>query len=282
MRNSFLFLTAIAYFISITGCDSHDPDNPFAGRETQLVWADEFDADGRPNPDNWGYERGFVRNNEDQWYQPENAWVEDGRLIIEGREERKRNPDYDPDSDDWRLNREYIEYTSSSLRTRDRQSWQFGRFEMKAKIVAEEGLWPAWWALGVEGSWPYNGEIDMMEYYDGVILANAAWGSEERFSPHWDATRTPIEELGENWDEEFHIWRMDWDEDYIRLYVDDRLLNEVDLSETINPDGTNPFHQPHYMLVNLAIGGNNGGDPTKATYPSRYEIEYIRVYEWMD
>lgn len=250
--------------------------------ETRLVWSEEFEEDGRPNPENWGYETAFVRNNELQWYQPDNAWIEDSLLIIEGRRELTENPNYDPESDDWRENREFAEYTSTSMRTRGLQSWQFGRFEIRARIDVSDGMWPAWWTLGVDGSWPHNGEIDILEYYDGVILANAAWGTEEQWVPEWDDVRIPVSEFGENWADEFHTWRMDWDEDYIRIYLDDELLNEVNLSETINPDGKNPFHQSHYMLVNLAIGGNQGGDPSGTEFPSRYEIDYIRVYEWVD
>ena len=62
----------------------------------KLVWADEFEKNGMPDVRNWTFERGFVRNREDQWYQPENARCEDGLLVIEGRRERVQNPDYDP------------------------------------------------------------------------------------------------------------------------------------------------------------------------------------------
>lgn len=244
-----------------------------------LVWSDEFDEDGEPDPENWDFEEGFVRNNELQWYQPANAFIKDGQLIIEGRRERFKNPNYDPDSDNWREKREYVEYTSTSMRTRGLQSWQYGRFEMRAKIDTRNGLWPAWWMLGIEGRWPENGEIDIMEYYDGYLLANAAWGTETPYTPEWDDTRKPIVEFDEGWSDEFHVWRMDWNEEFIRIYVDDLLLNEIDLSKTVNPDGTNPFHQPHYMLVNLAIGGDQGGDPSVTEFPARYMIDYIRVYQ---
>ena len=251
-------------------------------RQTRLVWAEEFHEDGLPNPEYWNFEHGFVRNYEYQWYQPENAWIEDGQLIIEGRRERMENPNYIPDSDNWRFNREFAEYTSTSLHTRGRLSWKFGRFEIRARIDIDSGLWPAWWTLGVEGQWPHNGEIDIMEYYRGMLLANAAWGTEEQWVAAWNDSRTPVSELGDNWADEFHVWRMDWDENFIHLYVDDMLLNKIDLSETINPDGKNPFHQPHYMLLNLAIGGTNGGDPSETAFPGRFEIDYIRVYEWID
>jgi len=84
----------------------------------KLVWADEFDKDGPPDPCNWTYELGFVRNEELQWYQPENARCENGLLIIEARRERKLNPRYRPDGRSWRENRQYAEYTSASITTR--------------------------------------------------------------------------------------------------------------------------------------------------------------------
>lgn len=251
----------------------HEPD-------LRLVWSDEFNVDGRPSPENWNYERGFVRNHELQWYRPGNAWVEDGLLIIEGRREQVENTGYDPESDDWRENRKYAEYTSASLLTRDLHSWKFGRLEMRARIDTRAGLWPAFWTLGISGPWPENGEIDIMEYYQGEILANAAWATEKQWTPEWDSKKKPISDFTGDWSGHFHTWRMDWDEEYIRIYADDLLLNEVDLSKTLNPDGTNPFHQPHYIIINLAIGGHAGGDPSGTAFPARYEVDYIRVYEW--
>jgi beta-glucanase (GH16 family) len=124
----------------------------------ELVWADEFNQDGRPNPENWVFEHGFVRNRELQWYQPENAFVQDGKLIIEARRERRPNPNHDPESANWKERREHIEYTSACLKTMGLHRWQYGRFEVRAKIRTEAGLWPAIWFLGVEGEWPSSGE----------------------------------------------------------------------------------------------------------------------------
>ena len=249
-----------------------------------LVWADEFKADGKPDPKKWTYEHGFVRNNEIQWYQEENAFCKGGRLIIEGRRERKANPGYKKGAMGWKQNRKFIEYTSSCLITRDLHSWKYGRFEIKARIKAQNGLWPAIWFMGVEGEWPSNGEIDLMEYYGGKILANACWGTKNRWKPKWDGFRKPVKSLVDpRWDEKFHIWRMDWDAKSIKLYVDDLLLNTIDVTKTINPTTDygpkNPFRQPQYMLINLAIGGHAGGDPSKTAFPTRYEIEYVRVYQ---
>ena len=259
---------------------SSNNSNPSTG--LKLVWSDEFNKAGRPDPNNWTYERGFVRNQELQWYQPENARCKNGMLIIEGRRERLQNPRYRADGRDWRQNREYAEYTSASLTTRRLHSWKFGRFEMRGRIDTRAGLWPAFWTLGIQGSWPSNGEIDIMEYYRGVLLANAAWATEKRWVPKWDDIKKPITEFNDpDWSEKFHIWRMDWDADSIKLYVDDMLLNQVDLRKTINGDeqGKNPFHQPHYIILNLAIGGKAGGDPSNTKFPAKFEVDYVRIYQ---
>ena len=248
----------------------------------KLVWADEFNIDGKPNPKNWAYEKGFVRNNEFQWYQEDNAFCEKGMLVIEARHESKANPNYKKGSDRWQQRRPFAKYTSSCLKTKGLHTWKYGRFEVRAKIIAKPGLWPAIWFLGESGAWPSNGEIDLMEFYGGNILANACWESRQKHQPTWDSSKTPVAKLGENWDKDFHIWRMDWDDKSIRLYVDNRLLNTIELKKTKNEAGrglSNPFHQPHYILLNLAIGGKAGGDPSKTAFPSRYEIDYVRVYQ---
>lgn len=253
----------------------------------QLVWADDFEKDGRPDPENWTYEKGFVRNNELQWYQPENAFCTNGFLVIEGRRETKPNPRYREGSSDWRSRRKEIEYTSACLITRGLHSWQYGRFEIKARIKTRDGLWPAIWFLGVKGQWPHNGEIDLMEYYRGDILANACWGGGARYESKWDTVKTPVASFNDpSWDEKFHIWRMDWDQEHIKLYLDDQLLNTIDLEEAVNPNEQwgprHPFQQPHYLLINLAIGGDQGGDPSDTPFPTRYEIDYVKVYQQSD
>ncbi len=246
-----------------------------------LAWADEFNKDGLPDPNNWVYENGFERNEELQWYQPDNAVCKDGLLVIEARRERKPNPNYDPNSNSWRRNRQFIEYTSSCVKTIGRHSWTFGRFEMRGRIDTRPGLWPAFWTLGSARGWPGCGEIDIMEYYRGMLLANACWAGERRWNAIWDDLKKPITDFDPDWSSRFHVWRMDWDKDNIKLYVDDELLNTIELSKTINrtPDKANPFHEPHYILLNLAIGGANGGDPSATEFPARFEIDYVRVYQ---
>ena len=98
---------------------------PKAPEGMKLVWSDEFDKDGAPDPAKWNFERGFARNEEAQWYQPDNARVRNGMLVIEARRERRPNPNYKPGSGDWRTNREFIEYTSSSLTTSGKGAWTY-------------------------------------------------------------------------------------------------------------------------------------------------------------
>ena len=267
--------------------DAFSPDfkKPEEIKGMKLVWNDEFNGNGKPDSANWIYETGFVRNQELQWYKPDNARCANGLLTIEGRKEKFKNPDFIPGSTNWETNREHAEYSSASIQTHGLKQWQFGRFEIRARIDTACGAWPAIWTLGISKNWPSNGEIDIMEFYrvKGVptILANFAWGTDQLWVAKWDDLKKPLSDFTVNdpdWTKKFHIWRMDWNMDTINLFLDDQLLNTTLLNQTINPDGFNPFLQPHYLLLNLAIGGN-GGDPSKSRFPIKYEIDYVRVYQ---
>ncbi|MGV8962453.1 MAG: family 43 glycosylhydrolase [Candidatus Saccharimonadaceae bacterium] len=259
-----------------------------SAQEYSLVWSDEFEEDGLPNEEYWNYENGFVRNNELQWYQLENAHLKNGLLIIEGRKEKKSNPLYAKNSNDWKKSRKDIQFTSSSINTKGKKEFLYGRVEVRARIPLESGSWPAIWTLGRDMEWPSNGEIDIMEYYKikdiPHILANIAWGTDKRFAGKWNTKAIPFSNFmqkDENWGDKFHIWRMDWDENSIKLFLDDKLLNETPLTETINGslgNYANPFKQPHYLLLNLAIG-SSGGEPDLKAFPLKYEIDYVRLYQ---
>jgi len=269
------------YFISLFFFISFTLSFFFAGAQSgsdyKLVWSDEFNKDGTPDSANWTYERGFVRNEEDQWYQPENAYCKNGYLVIEAKREQKPNPNYVEGSNNWRKNRKNIHYTSACLITRGLHNWQYGRFKMRAKIDVSKGMWPAWWMLGISKPWPANGEIDIMEYYRGKLLANIACLDTDH-TTKWFSNIAPVDTL---WASNFHTWKMDWDSASIALYVDDSLMNKTPLDSLLNKDGSgfNPFRQPEYMLLNLAIGGTNGGDPSETAFPRKFEVDYIRVYQ---
>ena len=257
----------------------------------KLIWSDEFNTDGPYDSNVWEPERGFARNHEAQWYQQENAYCQDGNLVIEARKEKRKNPTYkdDADKNDWRGSRKYIEYTSSSLTTRRSFSFTYGRMEVRAKIPTASGAWPAIWLLGKGMEWPSCGEIDVMEFYriNGVphILANACWGSDRRYQAIWNTKRIPFSHFTDKdpqWADKFHVWRMDWTPRAISIYLDDELMNEIPLKETINGtlgNHTNPFQKPQYILLNLALGGDNGGEIDNKKMPMQYLIDYVRVYQ---
>lgn len=276
-----LFAFALGGTVNVSA-QKADPESIYTKEGYKLVWADEFNNNGKPDATSWTHEQGFVRNEEAQWYQQDNAWCENGLLIIEGRKETRPNPGFKKESGDWRSNRENAEYTSSSIKTAGKHSWQYGRFVMRGKIDVSSGLWPAWWTLGVSGEWPSNGEIDMMEYYRGKLLANIAVGTSKKYQAEWHSNTKSIIELGgPEWVSKFHIWRMDWTEKDIALYIDEQLLIKVDMDSLYNKDGSNthPFKQPHYMLLNLAMGGTNGGALENTKFPNRFEVDYVRVYQ---
>lgn len=255
----------------------------------QMVWHDEFDGSGPFDAKKWRSEKGFVRNDEDQWYQADNAYRQNGLLILEARKDSIPNPAYRPNARDWRSRRPYARYSSGSINTRGSYAFLYGQMEVRARIPAVDGSWPAIWTLGDKGGWPSGGECDVMEFYhiNGVphILANAAWGNDRRYSAVWNTKTTPYSHFLDKdpgWGEKFHTWLMDWTEDYIRIYLDGELLNDIDLCKTVNGsigNYSNPFHAPQYILLNLAIGGQNGGNIQPDAFPMRYEVDYVRVYQ---
>lgn len=246
----------------------------------KLVWNDEFDQHGPPNPLNWNYEKGFVRNDELQWYQPENAYCTNGLLVIEARRERKPNPHLATNSTNWKTSREWIEYTSASITSRHLREFTYGKFEMRARIDTRLGSWPAFWTLGATPGihWPACGEVDIMEYYTGTVLANFGYGLDRKTK--WLAVRKPVAELGgAAWAQAFHVWTMEWDQQKIDLLLDGKLMNRLHLKSVDNADHGNPFHRPVFLILNQAIGGECGGNPAQTQFPIRFEVDWVRVYQ---
>ncbi len=284
-----IFLVFLIWITGISDAQKPDPYAPDFRKPAKmtgmkLVWNDEFNGTGKPDTASWSFEKGFVRNQELQWYKQENADCANGVLLIEGRREQVKNPNYIAGSSRWNVNREYAEYTSSSINTRGRKQWRYGTFLIRARIDTAMGAWPAIWTLGTGGGWPGGGEVDIMEFYrrggNPIILANVAWLGNQR-NAKWHTEIRPLKDFtakDPDWVKKFHIWKMEWDSVSIRLSLDDLLINTTLLSETINPDGRNPFIQPHYILLNLALGAN-GGDPSKTMFPVTYEVDYVRIYQ---
>lgn len=247
----------------------------------KLIWSDEFNQDGRPDPAKWDYEQGFVRNKELQWYQPENATIAGSLLVIEARREIRPNPRHKPESDDWREQRPEITITSACLISKGRFTFTYGKAEARIRIDARPGSWPAFWTLsantgGFEG--PDFGEVDIMEYYNDNILANVFYRQGGKVVG--PIVNHPLAKLGgQAWAKEFHIYTMEWDAERITIAVDGWVLNTFKVSDDDEPGENNGFRIPHYLLLNQAIGGTMGGDPTHTEFPVRLEVDWVRVYQ---
>lgn len=252
--------------------------------DRKLVWSDEFDQPGLPDSTKWGYEEGFIRNNEAQFYTKQNARVENGLLIIEGRKEQFKNPAFDPGAGGKggpRRNREFAEFTSASLTTRGKASWTHGRVEVRAKLPVGRGAWPAIWMLGTNGrevGWPACGEIDIMEFVGfepGIIHANIHTKKYNHVLKTGKGDQIKIPDCSEA----FHVYAVEWDGDHMDFFVDDKKYF------TYRNEGTGedvwPYNKDQYLILNLAIGGAWGGAKgiDEASFPQKYYIDYVRVYQ---
>lgn len=211
-------------------------------------------------------------------------------MIFEARKENpintRPNPNFVAGSTDWKLSRRYINYTAASIRTAGKRSWLYGRFEIRAKITNLNGTWPAIWTLGNSCEWPSSGEVDIMENYGGNVLANFAWGTNTRWDANWDSFKKSASSLiakDANWFSKFHIWTFDWDEKRMSIYLDDELLNQVDLTTTINGtaacSGQNAFKRPQYLLLNLALI-KEATPVSNLPFPTQYVVDYARLYQY--
>jgi beta-glucanase (GH16 family) len=250
--------------------------NP-SGRQWKLVWSDEFDYQGLPDPKKWDYEEGFIRNGESQYYtrdRLENARVENGMLIIEGRKE-----DYaDPHPRAGATTRPIAHYTAASLITLKKADWLYGRIEVRAKLPQGKGVWPAIWMLGSDigtVGWPACGEIDIVEFVGKIpdrIHGTVHYqkdGKHASSGKALPATR-PFDD--------FHIYAVEWAPDRIDFFFDDRIYHSFPV-EQANNKGANPFHKNQFLLINLALGGAWGGKIDDTILPQQYLVKYVRVYK---
>ena len=242
------------------------------------TWGDEFNIDGSVNEELWTFEEGFKRGNEPQNYVKgiDNAIVVDGRLLITAKKERRKNPNYDPTSGDYRMNWEYGEYTSASMNGNQKRFFLFGRTEVRAKIDPSSGSFPAIWTCGNNKEWPLNGEIDIMEFYihngEQSLTSNFAAGKKQPWEAIWNSRWTPLSyyELKDpDWIKKYHVYRMDWDEKEIKLYVDDELRNSIKVEEFLN----------QYMWLNLALKDQGRGIDLSETKNIQFEVDYFRLYQ---
>ena len=239
----------------------------------KLIWSDEFDKPGLPDAKKWTNEVGFIRNREAQYYtqaRPENARVENGRLIIEGRKEEYTAPDG-----------KTSHYTAASLTTEGLFEMTYGRVEVRAKLPRGRGMWPAIWMLGTninKVGWPKCGEIDIMEavgHDPDKVFANVHWFVYEK-GKHASFGGKLKEQAPAD---DFHVYAVEWFADRMDFYYDETKYFTCPIEKAGSGD-KNPFNKPHYLLMNLAIGGAWGGKKgiDDSVFPQRYEIDYVRIF----
>ena len=238
----------------------------------RLVWADEFEYNGLPDPAKWRYDVGGHGwgNKELQYYterRKENARVENGSLIIEARK------------DGW----EGHEYTSARLVSKGKGDWTYGRFEARAKLPSGRGTWPAIWMLptGWEyGSWPNSGEIDIMEllgHEPNVVHGTLHYG--DRQKRHQSKGQSFKLEKG-TFADDFHVFRLDWEPKQVRWYVDGKLYQTQSEWHTRDAPFPAPFDQRFHLILNVAVGGNWPGNPDEKTqFPQAMVVDWVRVYQ---
>lgn len=240
------------------------------GQTLKLVWNDEFNGTGLPDSAKWGYEHGFVRNHEKQFYtreRLENVFQKDGKLVIKSLKEN------------YEENGQKAEVTSGSVTTDGKAAWTYGRIEVCAKLPTGRGAWPAIWMLGTnihQIGWPKCGEIDIMEYVGfnpTQIHATVHASNNGKHTSKGFWTRIPGVE------DRFAVYAVEWTEDKMDFFVDDQLY--FTFRKTDREISPWPFDKPHYLILNNAVGGAWGGQKgiDDAAFPMTYEIDYVRVYQ---
>ena len=263
--------------------DIEDPDSGKGPTDEQLgeelAWHDEFDGNSL-NMENWQYELhdpGWV-NEELQSYvkSDENVYVKDGKLYIQAQKTV---------GDDGKAS-----YTSGRINTQNLHNFQYGRFEIRAKVPSGKGFLPAFWMMPVDesyyGQWPKCGEIDIMEVLGDKT--DTAYGTLHFGEPHTQKQGTFTLESGvKDFSQDFHVYACEWDPGEFRFYVDDQLFYTVDdwftkkagFGEVAFPA---PYDQEFYIILNLAVGGSWVGYPDESVEfgdNAQFVIDYVRVYQ---
>jgi beta-glucanase (GH16 family) len=241
-----------------------------------LAWSDEFDLpDGsRPDPVRWAYDSGGGGwgNLELQTYteRVENANIRDGALVITARAESFTGPDG--------IARDY---TSARLKTKDRFSQTYGRFEARMQLPRGQGVWSAFWMLGADidvAGWPACGEIDIMENvgHEPARVHGTLHGP--GYSGSGSLAASTLTADGSAFADAFHVFAVEWEPAEIRWFVDGRSFASRRPSD-VPPGGRWVFDRDFFLLLNLAVGGRWPGPPDQSTrFPQDMKVDYVRVY----
>jgi beta-glucanase (GH16 family) len=236
-----------------------------------LVWEDNFDVDGAPDPAVWGYDIGTGQNgwgnNESQYYtsRPENVIVENGMLKITALRESFQGSSY----------------TSARILTKGKYQRKYGRFEARVKLPWGQGIWPAFWLLGDDSNgtqvWPQIGEIDILEYrgQEPTIVHGTVHGP--GYSGGESVTKS-YDLMTDRFDTDFHVFGIEWGPGYINFYVDDVLYNQITPEDV--PGEWVFDNNDFYIIMNVAVGGSFVGSPgVNTVYPQSMLVDYVRIYE---
>ena len=248
----------------------------------ELLWSDEFNDEEldltKWNKLNW--KPGWV-NNELQAYtdRDTNIFLENGHLVLQGNIE----PGYS--GTDYVGNNYVSDYTSGRVNTDDKFSTTYGRFDIKAKLPAGKGSWPAIWMLGESISsigWPQCGEIDIMEHvgYDQGLVHGSIHTQDYN---HMYGTQKSGSKYVDDVTDAFHVYSLEWSPFYLRYLIDNEPFFFV-YNDSNGDFGKWPFNDPHYLILNLAIGGDWGGvqGVSASAFPMKMYIDYVRVYKKSD
>ena len=249
-------------------------DNYALGPEWKLVWADEFDG-SEVNPDNWNYQVEPAGRFNDEWQRytnsTNNAYVEKGNLVIKAIHESKKHG--------------MDQYTSARLNTANKQAWKYGRVAARIQMPHGEGMWPAFWLLGNnidenggDTPWPATGEIDVMEFYgskdDGAIEVNMHYEGGDGKHAQMGAKKFKLNKG--DFADNYHVFEMEWNESEMIWYVDGEEIARKDISKPVYSE----FHQPFFILLNIAVGGKYSGRPDDTTtFPQYMYVDWVRVYQ---
>ncbi|ASB50627.1 glycoside hydrolase family 16 protein [Alkalitalea saponilacus] len=257
----FIWVLPFVLFMSCTKISS----------DWKLVWSDEFNYHGLPNPLKWNYDTignayGWG-NKELQYYtyaNPENVWVEGGFLHIRAQKERING----------------FDYTSARLNTLNKGDWKYGRVEVRAKLPGGRGIWPAIWMLPTEwkyGNWPNSGEIDIVEHVGYIPDSVFVTVHTEMFNHMINTQKGASVYLPQN-EHEFHLYAIEWCSEKIDFFIDDELVFTFYNSGKGAAEW--PFDQKFHLLLNVAVGGNWGGQQgvDDSIFPVTLLVDYVRVY----
>ncbi len=277
MKMLSLFLSSALLLFACTDKKEIPPLNPAEAVtdkgwqfETLPVWADEFDGNA-PDASKWTFETGGAGwgNNEAQYYtNGANSTVTGGNLFITAKKENFSNN----------------QYTSSRMITKGKGDWLYGRFEVRAKLPAGRGTWPAVWMLSSDneyGTWPASGEIDIMEHV-GFDPNNVHCSIHTSAYNHTRGTQKTSAKTVPGAIDAFHLYRVDWTPYAVRGFIDD-----VQCFEFTNENTgftTWPFNKRFHLLLNVAVGGNWGGAQgiDVNAFPASMVVDYVRVYRMIE